>query len=307
MARARRTRAKDNGNESSRRFWAFCCNPREYRILDAVNKLKIDWWQTKGSRIQIGDHVLIWQTRDTQGRRGIVALAEVVQGPEVRSDEGNPYHRIHDKSSINAERVGVSYIPLKNYLWSGRSLDEDEFLSSLSVAKARGGTVFHVTPHEWSRVVLAAGRQNLSEAADIDADIDEVRQRRDLPPTQKEALIQARRGQGRFRQDLFAHWGGCAVIGCTVESVLRASHIKPWRQSSDAERLDPANGLLLIANLDALFNDGLITFDNEGRMLVSARLSQKEQSLLHLRGRLRKKLTVQQRHYLKFHRENEFE
>src|ERR1700686_2399449 len=306
MARKHHTVSEDKGNKSSHRYWAFCCNPREYRILEAVNNLKIDWWQTKGSRIQVGDRALIWQTRDTQGRRGIVALAEVVQGPEVRSDDGNPYHRIYDNSTIKAQRVGVSYMPLKNYLCSGRSRGEDEFLSSLSVGKARGGTVFHVTPYEWSRVVSAAGRRNLSEATGIDADIDEIRQRRDLPPTQKEALIQARRGQGRFRQDLFAHWSGCAVVGCTVESVLRASHIKPWHSSSDTERLDPANGLLLIANLDALFNHGLITFDDEGKMLISTRLSQKEQSVLHLGGRLRKKPSPQQQHYLQFHREHEY-
>jgi hypothetical protein len=306
MARARYKLATDTGDAGSRRYWAFCCNPREYRILEAINKLKIDWWQTKGSRIQVGDRALIWQTRDTQGHRGIVALAEVVQGPEVRSDEGNPYHRDHDNGTIKAQRVGVRYIPLRNYLWSGRSLEEDEFLSSLSVAKARGGTVFHVTPHEWNRAVSVAGRHNLSEPTSIDADIEEIRQRHDLPSTQKEALIQARRGQGRFRQDLFAHWSGCAVVGCAVGSVLKASHIKPWRKSSDAERLDPANGLLLIANLDALFNDGLITFDDDGKMLVSAQLTQKERSLLHLGGRLRARLTPQQRDYLQFHRAHEF-
>ena len=93
MARAHHKLAKDSGNKSSRRYWALCCDPREYRILDAVNGLKIDWWQTKGSRIQVGDRALIWQTRDRKGHREIVALAEVVQGPEVRSDEDNPYHQ----------------------------------------------------------------------------------------------------------------------------------------------------------------------------------------------------------------------
>ena len=177
MARARRARAKDNGNQSSRRYWAFCCNPREYRILDAANKLKIDWWQTKGSRIQVGDRVLIWQTRDTQGRRGIVALAEVVQGPEVRSDEGNSYHRIHDKSSIKAQRVGVSYIPLKNYLWSGRSLDEDEFLSSLSVAKARGGitSIIGGDPRQLPSEVNERAQERIADEAKRNAAFDSTR------------------------------------------------------------------------------------------------------------------------------------
>jgi predicted restriction endonuclease len=75
------------------------------------------------------------------------------------------------------------------------------------------------------------------------------------------------------------YWGGCAVVGCTASSVLRASHIKPWSKSSDQERLDAANGLLLTANLDALFNDGLITFEADGNMLVSDRLSHKDRTL----------------------------
>jgi hypothetical protein len=74
----------------------------------------------------------------------------------------------------------------------------------------------------------------------------------------------------------------------------------------DPERLDVANGLLLIANLDALFNDGLITFDDDGEMLISGELAQKDRTILQLKGGLRKKPTARQRSYLKFHRENEF-
>ena len=99
------------------------------------------------------------------------------------------------------------------------------------------------------------------------------------------------------------YWGGCAVVGCTASSVLRASHIKPWSKSSDQERLDAANGLLLTANLDALFNDGLITFDPDGRMLVSERLSSKDRALLRLEGTLRKTLMPRQQEYLRFHKQ----
>jgi len=140
----------------------------------------------------------------------------------------------------------------------------------------------------------------------IESDIAEIERRHDLKPTEKEALIQARRGQGKFRQDLREYWGGCAVVGCTAESVLRASHIKPWKKSCDAERLDGANGLLLSANLDALFNDGLITFEDNGQMLVSDYLSQENRVVLQLQGNLRKTPTPRQQTYLRFHRANVF-
>lgn len=86
--------------------------------------------------------------------------------------------------------------------------------------------------------------------------------------TQAQALVAARRGQGVFRQRLDVYWGGCAVTGCQVRALLRASHIKPWAQASDVERLNPFNGLLLSAHLDAAFDQGLISFTNDGRLLI---------------------------------------
>jgi putative restriction endonuclease len=130
-----------------------------------------------------------------------------------------------------------------------------------------------------------------------DADIEQIRKRIDLSPTEREGLVQARRGQGRFRQDLLKYWR-CAVVGSTIQSILRASHIKPWRESADRERLDPANGLLLTANLDALFNDGLISFNDHGGMLISLRLRQSDRSLLQLGGMLRKGPVARQIGYL---------
>ena len=75
-----------------------------------------------------------------------------------------------------------------------------------------------------------------------------------------------------------------------------------WPSCPDQERLDAANGLLT-ANLDALFNDGLITFDPDGRMLVSERLSSKDRALLRLEGTLRKTLMPRQQEYLRFHKQ----
>jgi putative restriction endonuclease len=121
--------------------------------------------------------------------------------------------------------------------------------------------------------------------------------------TTKERLINARLGQGQFREDLFRHWGrACAVTGCTVEHVLRASHIKPWKESDDKQRLDRFNGLLLSANLDALFDKHLISFDDQGKMLISEQLSDEEILLLSLSGQLRKPLNSKQKDYLKIHR-----
>jgi putative restriction endonuclease len=76
-----------------------------------------------------------------------------------------------------------------------------------------------------------------------------------LPATERQALVKSRIGQGPFREALVKRWDGrCAVTGFAIVKLLRASHIKPWRDSNHAERLDPYNGLLLAPGYDAAFD-----------------------------------------------------
>lgn len=101
------------------------------------------------------------------------------------------------------------------------------------------------------------------------ADVEAVKADRALDATTKQRLVDARLGQGRFRSQLEGHWdAACAVTGVRVRAVLRASHIQPWAASNNDDRLDPHNGLLLVANLDALFDRGLISFADDGTLLV---------------------------------------
>ena len=97
--------------------------------------------------------------------------------------------------------------------------------------------------------------------------------------TEAERLVIQRVGQDIFRQSLIDYWQGrCAVTGLDVPPLLRASHIKPWAQcESDVERLDVFNGLLLAPHLDALFDGGWISFDDDGGVLVSHELSGEQQ------------------------------
>lgn len=142
--------------------------------------------------------------------------------------------------------------------------------------------------------------------ADIEADLRELASSV-ADQTTREALIHARLGQGRFRKELLRIWdGACAVTGCRVEAILRASHCKPWRMSDNAERLDPNNGLLLVANLDALFDAGLITFGDDGAMQVASRVSGKERQVLGLSGGLSHAPGPSLAVYLAHHRQNVF-
>ncbi|WP_338848779.1 HNH endonuclease [Massilia sp. W12] len=96
-----------------------------------------------------------------------------------------------------------------------------------------------------------------------------------LAGTEVERMVRQRLGQSKFRDAMLDYWGGaCAVTGVALPAVLRASHAKPWAEcASDAERLDVFNGLLLSANLDALFDRFLISFDEQGSMLLAPALA----------------------------------
>lgn len=96
---------------------------------------------------------------------------------------------------------------------------------------------------------------------------------RDVPDvTERTHLAKARIGQGRFRADVVEKWGRgevCVLTGSSVPEMLVASHIKPWRESSNAERLDWTNGLLLVANADRLFDRHLMSFSRKGDEYLS--------------------------------------
>ncbi|UTW12811.1 HNH endonuclease [Marinobacterium rhizophilum] len=134
-------------------------------------------------------------------------------------------------------------------------------------------------------------------------DLQAVRHDKMAGETEKVQLQKARLGQGAFRAKLEAKWSGCCVTGCKIREVLRASHIKPWKDCTNEERLDGDNGLLLVANLDALFDRGLISFSSDGALVRAPKITENELQMLigDAPGRIR--LNGRQADYMRCHRE----
>ena len=152
---------------------------------------------------------------------------------------------------------------------------------------------------------------SLSKTAEHDPFEDVEQHRKEfetLPETERKAIVQSRIGQGRFRRDVLQLWEGCAVTGITDPRVLLASHVKPWKIANNEERLDPHNGLALIPNLDALFDDGLITFDAEGRIRISDAIDQDIILGLGVHPDMRLRMMPDRLgRYLRYHREFVFQ
>ncbi|MFQ5560954.1 MAG: HNH endonuclease, partial [Nitrospinota bacterium] len=117
---------------------------------------------------------------------------------------------------------------------------------------------------------------------------------------------ESRIGQGKFRDDLIILWEKrCAISEYDDVNILKASHIKPWKDSSDKEKLDRFNGLLLLPNYDELFDRGYISFDNNGKIIFSACLSDDNRKILNLPTDLRLRFICDEhRLYLEYHRNN---
>lgn len=144
-----------------------------------------------------------------------------------------------------------------------------------------------------------------SPSTSIENDIKEIISDPKINETQKTLLVNARIGQGQYRRDLLNLWKGCSVTGFKDTSLLVASHIKPWCYSSDIERLDKFNGLLLLPNLDKAFDKGFISFDSEGKILISNTMKQRE--LLGIKENMSVRLSKEHLPYLDYHRDQVFE
>ena len=168
-------------------------------------------------------------------------------------------------------------------------------------------------------VALVSGNYvaDLSEPADtIDMHIEvwentieeDIRSRADISETEKDTLVKARRGQGRYRELLLGLEPRCRITGVDTPEHLIASHIKPWRSADNNERLDPENGFMLTPTIDHLFDKGFISFENDGSILLADVADRDAMEKMGVIGEGAPTnvgyLRDGQKHYLDWHRES---
>ena len=138
-------------------------------------------------------------------------------------------------------------------------------------------------------------------------EIKAVENDNNIKATEKDSIVKSRIGQGIFRNELIEYWHGCAISQCPFTWMLIASHIKPWRDADNQERLDTYNGLLLLPNYDKLFDIGYISFTQTGKIMYSRLLDKFDREAIGLTSDLHLvKLENQHLKYLKYHNENCF-
>lgn len=143
-------------------------------------------------------------------------------------------------------------------------------------------------------------------ATDILGELDKLAE---LPETERQSLVLSRVGQGAFRAQLIGYWQECAVTQANCIPLLKASHIKPWRDADNKERLDVFNGFLLSPALDVAFDAGFITFDSSGKIVFSPAFTGAPAYQLHINSKMRinqSRLRPEHQTYLDYHRREVF-
>ena len=138
-------------------------------------------------------------------------------------------------------------------------------------------------------------------------EIDRVRNDPQIVETTRHSLVLARRGQGLFKDRVRRIEKACRITGVDQPEHLRASHCKPWRDSTNEERLDGENGLLLTPTIDHLFDRGFIGFEDNGNLIVSPvahRVSLTKLGIDPSRTLNVGSFSTGQKNYLGFHRDN---
>ena len=131
-----------------------------------------------------------------------------------------------------------------------------------------------------------------------------VRKYRKPNETERKGLVTSRVGQGYYRQKIIERWEGkCPVSGMSIIPILIASHIVPWSQSNDEEKLDVNNGILLSPNVDALFDKHLISFENDGLILISDKVSREDRDALGVSESMRISVSEGMIPFLEKHRQ----
>jgi putative restriction endonuclease len=209
------------------------------------------------------------------------------EGEEKHGSDGRIVSAKNRGDEIHLFYRDIHHSPFKYY-------GQIHLVSSILRLDAPSSFVFTLSPHEPTTTLLD--------------DLNACRASYEpLSETERTAVTQSRIGQGLFRERVIRLWHTCAVTGLADPMFLRASHIKPWRDSTNAERLDPRNGLLLHPSLDLLFDKGFISFADSGSIMIASGISPMNLSLLGVRaGMALRKIPDGIRPYLSLHRKGVF-
>lgn len=228
-------------------------------------------------QVQVGDLVLSFCDAQIKA----VGVAQGSAQPANRPDFGRANNQWSDEGWLVKVEFKVAEKPVrpKDYIKELVHYLPDKYSPLQSNGNGKQGVYLTKIPKDFAEILLAKmGISALQEPGDDRNELanqraqEGIQGRTDIGEPVKQQLIQARRGQGKFKENVCLNETCCRLTGVTDLSYLIASHIKPWRDCTDEEKLHGCNGLLLSPHVDRLFDRGLISFADDGTVLKSKSL-----------------------------------
>ncbi len=199
----------------------------------------------------------------------------------------NSLVNLHDAD----EQYANGFVFFNTYIYDGQHGGQEEerfYLKSESAIWARLRDILDPDIHQFSVVKLRSldGQiyyyfkiltdkyaENLTIGdLGVDPNLDVV-----VVQTEREVLQKVRTRQNEFRKAVLRCYSHtCAITGVEYSQILDAAHIKPWKESTNGERLDPNNGFLIIGTCHKLFDLGLIGVNQSSELIVSPFVPLKE-------------------------------
>lgn len=270
--------------------WIIPCNISLYDVISAFEKLeRIDWKQSNHS-ISVGDEVFIYVGKPISS---ILYRCKV-----IKANFANPKNDDYE-FVLNGE----TFQNYGNYmeLQLMQKFDDSQYHFDILVANGLKGRI--QGPRRVKELGILLNTNNNFWIKEIDDTISKTV----LKGKEKEVLIKARVNQSIYRDMLLNKHKKCCLCGISNQKTLIASHIKPWSHSESNEKLDVYNGLLLCPNHDKVFDSGLITFNNQGNIIISNELNSNDRILLNIRDDMKITLSENSIKYMEYHRTHIFQ
>jgi len=219
------------------------------------------------------------------------------------------YFSIYDVSDNLSDTQSRAYIRSDDSIWAiwrKLVLPKISYLSILKLLPIEPGND-EVKPFFYFRILLDYQFRSLVHPSLLKEYADE-------PAIDAPIKRTYRLGQEKYRREVIDHMGQCPFTQITDERLLIASHIKPYivcmKEKREDQALHHLNGLALSPTYDKLFDQGFITFTDDGELICGTQLSPMTWSRLNINPAIRKKLRIfpdDRGEYLDYHRRHVFQ
>lgn len=272
-----------------------------------------------------GDIVFCYWNTQIRAEGRLLSFGYDAPKPDEFGNAGRAWSKIGYRADVEYTRLQAPLRPRDEWLqiqpllpekYSPLQLDSGKGLQSVYLAHLPdelGALIANMLAQRGNPIRVADARVRVASMEQLEHERWELHeesllQEANLAETEREAIVQARRGQGKFRDNVGRVERACRITGVTNPNYLIASHIKPWRYAENDERLSSNNGLMLAPHADFLFDRGFISF-GDGRLMVSDLADPK--TLLKLGVDPERRIEVgafydQQERFLEFHRREVF-